>query len=575
MQLVDPETNNTDLPVSDISEATTVTTVKKVPESLRSVKPKKVGQRIARVVIFMIVLTGLVLWLVPWQQTIVGAGEVTVFDPNSRPQTVEAQIPGRITKWNVTEGQMVQKGDVIAEIEDIDSKFLDPDILKRFANQKSLLENSQKAELSRAERLQSQIEKVEGSRVQQLKNAEERVRQAKNRYNGAKAALKQAEKNLTGFIKVAKASAEQRKLNAQDIVRQNEQSLIAAKQQLQIEKINFERIKFLADKGLESKRSLELAETSFVSAQTRVQAIEDAIKAAQRIVQLGALGEDQAEIDIARQRDVVNQAKETVLAAERDISIAENDIVRIDNDTNATISNLEASLQSAQSTIMKAGSDIEKITSENANINARRSQGKILAPTSGRIVRVTRFGTGSTVKSGDILATIAPEKQDRVVEIMVSDNDVSFIRIGRPVRLTFAGYPAVQFNGFPGLAIGTFGGKIAFIDPMDDGTSRFRVIVKEDNQVLPTGQKDKGWPVGDRLRPGAEAVGWIMLDTVPLGFELWRQFNGFPPRLSDGNPDPRLGKAGVKGFRDEKGDKVDKSDKADYLSPSIKVKSKK
>jgi hypothetical protein len=62
-----------------------------------------------------------------------------------------------------------------------------------------------------------------------------------------------------------------------------------------------------------------------------------------------------------------------------------------------------------------------------------------------------------------------------------------------------------------------------------------------------------------------------MLDTVPLGFELWRQFNNFPPRIPKG--DPLLGKAGKKEGTDQKV-KVDKEDKADYLSPTIKVKVK-
>jgi hypothetical protein len=269
---------------------------------------------------------------------------------------------------------------------------------------------------------------------------------------------------------------------------------------------------------------------------------------------------------------VVNQALETLLASDRDVSIAENDISRIDNETNGLIASLEAQQQSAQSTVAKASSDIEKINVELANVTARRNQTKIVSPVSGKVVRVTKFGTGSTVKAGDILLTIAPETTDRAVEIMVSDNDVSFVQLGRPVRLQFAGYPAVQFSGFPGISVGTFGGVVAFIDPMDDGSSRFRVIIKEENQTLPTGKKDKGWPRSANLRPGAEAVGWIMLDTVPLGYELWRQFNGFPPRATN-NKDPRLGKIEKRSSTDNEV-KPDKANKLDYLSPSIKIKSK-
>ena len=541
-------------------------------KALERLAQRRVGSRIAKVVFGMLVLTTLVLIFVPWQQTIVGSGEVTVFDPNSRPQTIEAQIPGRITKWLVQEGQTVEQGQLLAEIEDIDSKFLDPKIIERFDSQAKQLSNSQGAELSRSERISQQINEIRGSRDQQLKNARQRVQQAKNRVNAATASLNQAKKNLDAFIRVAKASAEQRKLQAQDIVRQNEQALLAARQQLEIERINFDRVKYLFKEGLESKRNYELAENSKVSAETRVAGLQDAINAAKRVVELGTLGESQAEIDIARQRDVVNQALETLLASDRDVSIAENDISRIDNETNGLIASLEAQQQSAQSTVAKASSDIEKINVELANVTARRNQTKIVSPVSGKVVRVTKFGTGSTVKAGDILLTIAPETTDRAVEIMVSDNDVSFVQLGRPVRLQFAGYPAVQFSGFPGMSVGTFGGVVAFIDPMDDGSSRFRVIIKEENQTLPTGKKDKGWPRSANLRPGAEAVGWIMLDTVPLGYELWRQFNGFPPR-STNNKDPRLGKIEKRSSTDNEV-KPDKANKLDYLSPSIKVKSK-
>ena len=541
-------------------------------KALERLAQRRVGSRIAKVVFGMLVLTTLVLIFVPWQQTIVGSGEVTVFDPNSRPQTIEAQIPGRITKWLVLEGQTVEQGQLLAEIEDIDSKFLDPNIIERFDNQSKQLSNSQGAELSRSERISQQINEIRGSRDQQLKNARQRVQQAKNRVNAATASLNQAKKNLDAFIRVAKASAEQRKLQAQDIVRQNEQALLAARQQLDIERINFDRVKYLFKEGLESKRNYELAENSKVSAETRVAGLQDAINAAKRVVELGTLGESQAEIDIARQRDVVNQALETLLASDRDVSIAENDISRIDNETNGLIASLEAQQQSAQSTVAKASSDIEKINVELANVTARRNQTKIVSPVSGKVVRVTKFGTGSTVKAGDILLTIAPETTDRAVEIMVSDNDVSFVQLGRPVRLQFAGYPAVQFSGFPGISVGTFGGVVAFIDPMDDGSSRFRVIIKEENQTLPTGKKDKGWPRSANLRPGAEAVGWIMLDTVPLGYELWRQFNGFPPR-STNNKDPRLGKIEKRSSTDNEV-KPDKANKLDYLSPSIKIKSK-
>jgi hypothetical protein len=40
------------------------------------------------------------------------------------------------------------------------------------------------------------------------------------------------------------------------------------------------------------------------------------------------------------------------------------------------------------------------------------------------------------------------------------------------------------------------------------------------------------------------ANGWVLLDSVRLGYELWRRFNGFPPTVQ---PGPASGAAKGKG----------------------------
>jgi hypothetical protein len=39
---------------------------------------------------------------------------------------------------------------------------------------------------------------------------------------------------------------------------------------------------------------------------------------------------------------------------------------------------------------------------------------------------------------------------------------------------------------------------------------------------------DEPWPDARFLRQGVKTKGWVLLNVVPLGFEVWRQFNGFP-----------------------------------------------
>jgi hypothetical protein len=70
--------------------------------------------------------------------------------------------------------------------------------------------------------------------------------------------------------------------------------------------------------------------------------------------------------------------------------------------------------------------------------------------------------------------------------------------------------------------VGTFGGEVILIDATDDGTGRFRILVAPDSG-------DEAWPETRYLRQGVRANGWVLLQQVKLGFELWRRFNGFPP----------------------------------------------
>ena len=107
----------------------------------------------------------------------------------------------------------------------------------------------------------------------------------------------------------------------------------------------------------------------------------------------------------------------------------------------------------------------------------------ITAPRDGTIYRLPVFERGQSIKEGDALFTIVPETTERVVELWVSGNDTPLIQPGNHVRLQFEGWPAVQFAGWPSVAVGTFGGEVASIDPSDDGKGSFRIQVKPDDTV--------------------------------------------------------------------------------------------
>jgi len=159
---------------------------------------------------------------------------------------------------------------------------------------------------------------------------------------------------------------------------------------------------------------------------------------------------------------------------------------------------------------------------------ARQSTQRVTAPRDGTVLRIFG-GTGAELlKAGDPLVTFVPDTDARAVELWVDGNDVPLLREGRHVRVQFEGWPAIQFTGWPSVAVGTFGGIVSVIDATDDGRGQFRVL------VVPDGSER--WPSGRFLRQGVRANGWILLNRVSLAYELWRQFNGFPPTVSRVEP---------------------------------------
>lgn len=156
---------------------------------------------------------------------------------------------------------------------------------------------------------------------------------------------------------------------------------------------------------------------------------------------------------------------------------------------------------------------------------SRQASQIVQADRDGIVTRILAPQGGIMVSAGDSLAVLVPDTDDRAVELFVTGNDLPLISPERKVRLQFEGWPAVQFTGWPSVAIGTFGGVVKFVDQADDGKGNYRVLIFPD-------PAEPAWPSGGFLRQGVRAVGWIMLDQVRLGWELWRRLNGFPVSVS-------------------------------------------
>ena len=156
---------------------------------------------------------------------------------------------------------------------------------------------------------------------------------------------------------------------------------------------------------------------------------------------------------------------------------------------------------------------------------SRQSEQLVVAPRDGFIQSVNSGDSATLVSAGDVLASFVPETSERVIEIFVDGRDVGLLQVGEKARIQFEGWPAVQFSGWPSVAVGTFGGVVISVDQSAQADGRFRVLIAEDARA------DLPWPEERYARYGASVRAWILLETVPVGYEIWRQLNNFPPEL--------------------------------------------
>jgi len=291
--------------------------------------------------------------------------------------------------------------------------------------------------------------------------------------------------------RISAVSAAQSRIEAaRDKVRAAQQKVTAAEANLETAQLNIDRQRNLAKKGLSSTRTLELTQLTYNKAV--------------------------ADLESAR----------AGLAAERNNLLAiEADLRKIDADAQSKIEDSRASVATARSDAEKARAELTKIDVR----LARQSTQRIVSPTSGTVWRVLARQGGDQIKAGQTLAILVPESSKNVVELWMDGNDIPLIEVGRHVRLQFEGWPALQFSGWPSIAVGTFGGDVLLVDSTDNGQGMFRILVEAD-------PSDDPWPSERYLRQGALANGWVLLNQVPLYYELWRQFNGFPPVIAMDEP---------------------------------------
>ena len=385
----------------------------------------------------------------PWTQNISGQGNVTTLKPGQRPQSIQSPIPGRIEKWHVNEGDFVMKGDTILEISEVKSEYFDPNLVERTGDQIKAKSSSVVSYNEKIKALQRQIMALQTERKLKLEQTRNKLKQA--------------------HLKVKSDSID----------------LEAAKTNISIAELQYNRTVTLQQEGLKATRDVEDKRLKFQEAQAKYISQENKY--------------------LASQNELIN--------AEMEIS-----------STNASyadkIAKAQSDLYTAQSAQFDTEAQVSKLENEFSNYEIRDKLRHVVAPQSGYINKALVGGIGETFKEGDRLVSIMPSEYDLAVETFVEPLDLPLLHVGEKVRIQFDGWPAIVFSGWPNVSYGTYGGEVVAIENFISPNGKYRVLIAPD-------KNDHEWP--QAIRVGSGAYTMALLNDVPIWFELWRKLNGFPP----------------------------------------------
>lgn len=291
------------------------------------------------------------------------------------------------------------------------------------------------------------------------------------------------EESRTNAINAARSRVQM----AIDRITQNEQAQTSAEERLTAARLNIDRQRGLMKSGLTSQRTVELAQQEFATAEAEVR-----------------------------------RARAALSAARNEKRAIDDDLLKVQADADAAIEAERAVLNLARAEVANIRAELQRIDGR----FARQETMKVRAPRSGTVLRLLAQPNSELLKSGEPLVQFVPDNYDPTVELWLNGMDMPLVHPGDKVRLQFNGWPAIQFVGWPSVAVGTFGGVVKMVDATDTKDGKFRILIVPD-------PADEAWPSQNYLRQGVQAKGWVLLRMVPLGWELWRRFNGFPPVIAE------------------------------------------
>lgn len=287
------------------------------------------------------------------------------------------------------------------------------------------------------------------------------------------------------------------------------------------------KLESLRNKIQQSILYVQTDSMGFEAAKTEINIAKDQFKRAEELYKNGLIS--LTEFERRKQTLQVAEAKRTMaenkfMNAKQDLLNARIELNQVDREYSEKIAKAESDKFSTLSDVTTGEGDVAKLKNQFSNYAIRNAFYYITAPQDGQITKTISAGIGEVIKEGEMVAKIVPQDFQYAVEMYVEPMDLPLVNLKQKVRFLFDGWPAIVFSGWPNVSYGTFGGKVVSIDNSISDNGKFRILVAEDKEDTP-------WPRA--LKVGGGAMGMALLKDVPVGYELWRRLNGFPPDFYD------------------------------------------
>jgi len=292
---------------------------------------------------------------------------------------------------------------------------------------------------------------------------------------------------LQSLLKNKAVKLEQNQIKIQQTILKIESDsidLIAAKTKKDIADQQFKRIENLYKDGLKSLTAFESKKLSTQEAQAKVTNLTNKLR---------------------------NHRNELT-------SLTAN-ISAIKNEFDNKIAKSNSDRMSALSAMYDATASQNKLQSQFNAYSIRQDNYFILAPIDGTVTEAIKTGLGEVIKAGEPIAKIIPQDYQLAIESFIAPMDMPLIKVGQKVRVQFDGWPAIVFSGWPNSSYGTFGGKIFAVNNDINKNGKYRILIAQNKEEHP-------WPNEVRIGGGTNTI--MLLNEVRVGYELWRQLNGFP-----------------------------------------------